>query len=105
MSAMTRTNHGSTIPLPDVDRCELCGLRIDRADPDGHGLGECVEVCAVCDGAGTIAEPHYGYVSQEMASDAGEPSMEGEPIQTGTEDVPCFNCNGLGGIPFQANVR
>lgn len=104
MSIQTRTNHGCVIPLPQRDRCELCGFPIDRADPDGHGLGECVNVCEACCGAGAVPMPHVEYVTREMALDACEPSLEGQPIQTGVEDVTCPNCNGTGGTPMEATA-
>lgn len=59
----------------DYLSCDLCGLRKNPRDHDGHGLGECVDVCGMCMGSGGEKED-------------------------GTNEDPCPNCNGTGGVPF-----
>ncbi len=55
--------------------CEHCGIEVDDVQrPD-----QCTEVISH-GGQGLL-----GYVSKDMASDAGEPDMEGQPIMGESE--------------------
>lgn len=63
--------------------------------------------CPECEGGGRVPLGEH-FVSREMASDAGEPSMEG--MSMGIEWGPCRECGGSGAIekevgwPFPAPV-
>lgn len=46
--------------------------------------------CPECGGSGGVLG---GYVTRDMAMDAGEPDMEGMPVPT-----PCPTCDGHGNI-------
>ena len=53
----------------------------------------CTQPCPECRGAGGFRNVQTGEVTRDMALDACEPSMEGQPI---FEDIPCSFCNGGG---------
>ena len=55
------------------------------------------EQCGECGGQGYWIATHY--VTRDMATDAGEPSMEGMPME---ERVPCNRCGGGGVILLPA---
>lgn len=38
--------------MTTLTRCKLCGDPMDASDTEGHGLGDCVDICAGCNGAG-----------------------------------------------------
>lgn len=80
--------------LSASELCTLCGQLKLKNDHDGHGLGECVEICEGCGGAGEI-ETILGYVTADMASDADEPQMEGMPFPG---KATCPACRGSGAI-------
>lgn len=67
MSDVTRTNHGALVPLPS-DHCEMCG------------------------DSGVVQVQRIEYVTHDMAIDAGDRSLEGQPVPNGTESVPCPSC-------------
>lgn len=48
--------------------------------------------CTSCDGRGWWRET-TGYVSRDMAADAGDPALEGQPI---VAQIPCTVCGGSG---------
>lgn len=56
------------------------------------------EPCETCGGSGRVfwEEPHYEYVTKDMATDAGEPQLVGQQIQWGTDQCEgvCPDCNG-----------
>lgn len=58
--------------------------------------------CPICAGNGFIycEIPTYVIVTREMATDAGDRSLEGTEVQWGTDEVevPCENCNGTGEV-------
>ena len=56
-------------------------------------LTEIGQQCATCEGGGQIPIGEH-FVSREMASDAGEPAMEG--MSMGIEYGPCPDCSGSG---------
>lgn len=87
--------------------CFLCGTLIESVNDriEWHGLGNCVEICAHCGGAGGQGVDHAITVSHDMAVDAGDPSMEGLSMHSGSEWVGCSTCGGLGGVPFAEGAR
>ncbi len=52
-----------------------------------------IEICPNCDGDGFRVETNYA--SREMASDAGDPNLEGHPIRN---KIKCSQCFGKGQI-------
>ena len=61
----------------------------------GHDEGCPGYPCPECGGAGVFRDVQTGEVTHDMALDACEPSMEGQPI---FEDVPCSFCGGGGRV-------
>jgi len=61
-------------------KCHLCDGAMPDGDTDGHGLGECVDICPTCGGSGD-----------------GERNTGPDPC-----DEPCATCLGMGGVPFAA---
>jgi len=57
--------------------------------------------CFVCGGDGEI-EHQTSIVTHDMASDAGQPELEGQPI---FEKIQCGNCNGRGMIVSDELLR
>lgn len=48
--------------------------------------------CKTCGDQGTVEIERRERVTRDMASDAGEPAMEGQEIDWGSEAVPCPDC-------------
>ena len=68
-------------PMEHIHDCDCCG-----------GCEVCHGGCKNCGGTGWIAEYEtiVEYVTSDMASDAGEPEMEGMPMSHDVEhEVPC----------------
>lgn len=63
---------------------------------------ETLRQCETC-GSGGVVPIGEHFVSHEMASDAGEPSMEG--MSMGIEWGPCPNCSGCGEIAALAQTK
>jgi hypothetical protein len=49
--------------------------------------------CPTCGGGGAVPETVYGTVTRDMALDACEPELEGQPIPIGEDWLPCPDCN------------
>jgi len=64
-----------------------------------------VAVCEACNGTGVMywMEPHYEYVTRDMATDACDPQLEGQEIQWGEEEChgECPDCKGTGQVVNQ----
>jgi hypothetical protein len=54
------------------------------------------EPCERCCLAGYIEVPRIMYVTRDMAIDACDRSLEGQPIEWGTDREECPDCNGTG---------
>lgn len=59
-------------------------------------------MCLACEGNGFHLQPTpiYFPATHEMAMDAGDSNLAGEPVYVGDEyeQIPCQECNGLGYI-------
>jgi hypothetical protein len=68
------------------------------AAPEPQGAAEAAAVttqCAACEGTGRIRIEVTRYVTRDMATDAGEPAMEGQPIPDCDVHI-CVQCGGTG---------
>lgn len=54
-----------------------------------------MKICEKCNGQGRVYWTDIHYVTRDMAIDAGEPSMEGMPMEE-QRDEECPDCNGSG---------
>ena len=48
--------------------------------------------CEMCGDSGVVQVERIEYVTHDMAIDAGDRSLEGQPVPAGFEDVPCPAC-------------
>ena len=56
--------------------------------------------CEMCGDSGVVQVERIEYVTRNMAIDAGDPELEGQPVPQGFEDIPCPACSAVDREPL-----